>query len=167
MADIAEVAHEFGVRGDLLLAQLVNFLFVLLVLWRFAYRPVLRMLKEREDAIAHAVTQAEETAQRAAQVEHECAQLRQQARTDARAIMTEATQRAEIEANRLRDVARVDAQRMLTETEAQLAAQRTAMLVAARAEMATLVVDATRTVLAGSLDDARATELAADALARV
>src|SRR4026207_1918789 len=49
---IEEIARTFGVDWPHLLAQTISFCIVCILLYRFAYRPILRMLEERRQLIA-------------------------------------------------------------------------------------------------------------------
>lgn len=55
-----EIIDNFGLDPFLFGAQVINFLIVLYLLKRFLYKPVLEMLKKREDAIKEGLKQAEE-----------------------------------------------------------------------------------------------------------
>jgi F-type H+-transporting ATPase subunit b len=55
-----EILKTFGVDPFLLGAQIVNFLIIFYLLKRFLYKPVLGMLKTREDKIKEGVKQADE-----------------------------------------------------------------------------------------------------------
>ena len=53
------IFQNFGVNPILLLAQIVNFLIILYVLKRFMYKPVLNILKNREDEIKKGIEDAQ------------------------------------------------------------------------------------------------------------
>jgi F-type H+-transporting ATPase subunit b len=55
-----EILRNFGVNPLLLVAQAVNFLIVLYVLKRFLYKPILAVIKKREESIKEGLKQAEE-----------------------------------------------------------------------------------------------------------
>ncbi len=55
-----EIIKGFGLDPVLLGAQIINFLIILFILKRFAYKPVLEILKKREDSIKEGLKQAEE-----------------------------------------------------------------------------------------------------------
>lgn len=57
-----EVAKNFGVEPLLLAAQIVNFLILMFLLKRFFYKPVLTVLKNREQTIKEGLKKAEEAA---------------------------------------------------------------------------------------------------------
>lgn len=53
-----EALSAFGVNGKLLLIQGVNFALLLFILYRFLYRPVFRMLEERQSVIKKGLADA-------------------------------------------------------------------------------------------------------------
>lgn len=55
-----EIIKNFGLDPILLGAQIINFLIIFFILKRFAYKPVLDILKKREDSIKEGLKQAEE-----------------------------------------------------------------------------------------------------------
>src|SRR3974390_2273004 len=56
---VSEIARKFGVDWTHLGAQIISFVIVCAVLYKFAYRPVLKMLEERREQIAQGVANAE------------------------------------------------------------------------------------------------------------
>ena len=55
-----EILKNLGFDPVMLAAQIVNFLIILYLLKRFLYKPILEMLKKREDSIKEGLKQAEE-----------------------------------------------------------------------------------------------------------
>lgn len=55
-----EIIKNFGLDPVLLGAQIINFLIIFYILKRFAYKPILDILKKREDSIKEGLKQAEE-----------------------------------------------------------------------------------------------------------
>jgi F-type H+-transporting ATPase subunit b len=56
---MGDLFAAFGLDWKLLLIQVVNFGVLLLILWKFLYTPVLRMIDERRGKIAESVQKAE------------------------------------------------------------------------------------------------------------
>lgn len=56
-----EALQKFGLDPLLLAAQVVNFLIILAILKKFAYKPILSLLKKRQEAIRQSLEQAEKT----------------------------------------------------------------------------------------------------------
>src|SRR3989338_5144691 len=54
-----EILNKFGFDPIMLAAQIVNFLIILYLLKRFLYKPVFKILKERQDKIEEGIKQTE------------------------------------------------------------------------------------------------------------
>lgn len=114
----AEGAH--GEETNIFNADIGNFIFTLiifgLVIWilgKFAWRPLLNVLNEREKTIRDSIEQArEERAQAERLLADYKAQL-DKARVDANAIVAEGRRDAEVVARRLQDGARQEADEMI------------------------------------------------------
>ena len=59
VGQIQRITRTFGVDWPHLVAQIVSFCIVCALLYRFAYRPVLKMLEERRQQIALGLANAE------------------------------------------------------------------------------------------------------------
>src|SRR3990167_6951375 len=68
---MSELLQHFGIEWKLLLAQLVNFGVLFFVLRKFAYGPLLGMLRERREKIAEGMRAAEESQQKLAEANRE------------------------------------------------------------------------------------------------
>ena len=65
------LATTFGIDWHLLIAQVANFAILVVVLTWLLYKPVLKMVQERERVIAKGVTDAEESTERLAHADSE------------------------------------------------------------------------------------------------
>src|SRR3989338_3575251 len=66
-----ELIHQFGIEWKLLLAQIVNFFYFAIVLKKFAYGPILNILKERKRKIEEGLLAAEESQKKLGEAEKE------------------------------------------------------------------------------------------------
>lgn len=64
-----ELTEQLGLDWKLLLSQAVNFLLLLVLLRQFAYKPLLKVLKERRAKIEEGLAKAEEAEQRLLEVD--------------------------------------------------------------------------------------------------
>ncbi len=64
---MSELFHHLGVDWKLLLAQVVNFAILIVVLKKFAYKPILTVLGKRRDDIAEGIRASEESKERLSQ----------------------------------------------------------------------------------------------------
>lgn len=64
-----EFLDQFGIDWKLLLSQFVNFSLILIILRVFAYKPLLKILKERKEKIEEGLAKAEQSALRLKEVD--------------------------------------------------------------------------------------------------
>jgi F-type H+-transporting ATPase subunit b len=132
---IAEIARTFGVDWAHLGAQIISFVIVCAVLFKFAYRPILKMLEERRQQIAQGLANAEKIkaeldrteAQRQevlAQAHGQATKFIEDARTAAARVLQSETQKAIAAAEQImitaREAAAQDHDRMLTELKREV-----------------------------------------------
>jgi F-type H+-transporting ATPase subunit b len=87
---IEEIARTFGVDWPHLIAQIISFCIVCVLLYRFAYRPVLRMLGDRRQLIAEGLANAEKTKAELTRTETQRQEVMVQANAQAAQFITEA-----------------------------------------------------------------------------
>src|SRR5262245_2064625 len=87
---IEQIARAFGVDWTHLIAQIISFCIVCALLYRFAYRPVLKMLEERRQLIAQGLTNSEKIKAELARTEAQRAEVMTQANTQATKFIEEA-----------------------------------------------------------------------------
>lgn len=119
-----EAAHEGG--GGLisidrsLLIQAINFLLLMLVLWRLLYRPFVAKMDERTAAIKKALEEAQLARAEAQRQQEENAARLREAHAEAQAIREAALKEAADEQRKLVAAARVEAQRLVDSAKTQL-----------------------------------------------
>ena len=158
--------EAFGLNGKIFAAQLVNFLFVLLVLWRFAYRPIVQMLEVREEKIKKSVEAAEEMTRQAAVSQKEREELLAETRLEATRVIAEAQEKAEEKGAEVLAKTKKEAEKVVFAARAHISEEREKMLAEVRGEIASLVVLATEKVLGESTDKKRAEKATEEALAK-
>ena len=72
-----------GINLKIFLAQLLNFAIVLVVMWKFAYKPIVKLLEERQEKIARSVKQADDVEKRVQELEVEQKQVIATAKSEA------------------------------------------------------------------------------------
>jgi F-type H+-transporting ATPase subunit b len=82
-----QLFDAFGIKGSLLLAQAVNFGFLMVVLSYFLYKPVMKVLDERRAKVAQGVLDAERAAEKLASADSEAATMVKSAETEAAGIV--------------------------------------------------------------------------------
>ena len=140
------VLTTFGVDWPHLLAQIISFCIVCLVLYRFAYRPVLAMLEIRRQQIALGVANAEKIAAELAQTEAQRQQVMIQANDQANTLIGEARLAAAGVRERETQKAVVAAQEIMIKAREAATREHDRMLAELKREVGRLVVQTTTAV---------------------
>jgi F-type H+-transporting ATPase subunit b len=114
----------FGISGSLLLAQAVNFGVLLVVLWYFLYKPVMKTISERQQKVAQGVLDAERAAEKLQTADSEAAKRVTEAELDADSIVSGAREAATAEKTRI--VKEADARAAAIAADADARAKETA-----------------------------------------
>lgn len=115
---MGELIHHFGIDWKLLSAQVVNFLVLLFLLRRFAYKPIIGMLKKRREEIEKGLRFTKEAEEKLRHVGEEREEVLKGARNEALKLVSA----AESEARKRKDEAVKEAARK--SEEVVLAAKR-------------------------------------------
>src|SRR4029077_17308496 len=87
---IQQLANTFGVDWPHLLSQVISFSIVCILLYRFAYKPILKMLEERRQQIAQGLANTEKIRVELAETEAQRQQVLLQADAQATRLIEEA-----------------------------------------------------------------------------
>lgn len=157
----------FGIRPDLFIAQLFNFILVLLVLWRFAYKPIMKMLDEREKRIAKSIKDAEEIGKRLKEVEDERENILQNSRIEAQAIVEKAMHETEERKKEMIDAAKREVERVIVRGKDQLAEERDAMMLEMRKEIIDVAIRAAAKIALEKVDEKKSQSLAEEVVRKL
>ena len=134
---VQKLAETFGVDWPHLLSQIVSFAIVCLLLQRFAYKPILKLLDERRAQIAEGIAEREKIRSELAQAharrqeiivsaDAEATKLVEEAHTAAATVRQRETQKAMAEAEQIvfksREAAEQEHARMLRTLKQELGA---------------------------------------------
>jgi F-type H+-transporting ATPase subunit b len=149
-----------GINLPVFIAQLVNFLLVLLVLWKFAYKPIVRMLDERSKKIEESVSRAKEIEQRLFAMDAEQQEVLSQAKADASRILDLARLDAEKRKHDLLESAKREVERVVVQGKEQLKTEKQQMIREAKAELIDIALIATKKILEETIDEKKSHTLA-------
>jgi F-type H+-transporting ATPase subunit b len=101
-----QLIKAFGIDGQLIIVQIINFVLLAALLSYFLYKPVLKILADREEKIKQGIADAEMAAA-----------ARSQAEDEKKVVLTTAHKAAEEVANRAAASAKVSASEILAAAE--------------------------------------------------
>jgi F-type H+-transporting ATPase subunit b len=151
---ITKITQDFGISVPFILAQIANFLVVAFVLWRFAFKPVLATLDERQKKIAAGLQYTEDMKKKLEAIQLESAESAKKAQIEATKVIDEARKQAKEFLEKQTQESAAKANDILVRAQQVIELEKKKMLAEARTEIARLVVATTQRVLSKELSDA-------------
>jgi F-type H+-transporting ATPase subunit b len=144
------ITPEFG----LIFWQLVIFLIVLFLLAKFAWKPILLSLKEREDSIDNALRMADQAKLEMQQLKAGNEKLLTEARMERDKMMQEASQMANQLIEQAKNKATEEGSRMIMQAREAIQNEKNAALTEVKNTAAKLSIDIAERILRRELADA-------------
>lgn len=144
---MGELFATFGLDWKLLVVQSINFGLLLLILWKFLYTPLVKMLDERRGKIAESVQKAEAADRRLAEADEEGKGIVASAGKEAEGIVASARARADEQANDIAKKAQERAELLLAEAKVNAEETQRRALAAGEKEIARAAMLAAEKIL--------------------
>jgi F-type H+-transporting ATPase subunit b len=141
-----------GVDGKALLIQLVTFALAYLVLRRFAFGPIMKVLNERRATIEDGVRIGEQMKKDQAELEAAVAKKLEEARREADGIVSGANETSRQMIREAEDKARDKAAGVMKEAEDRIEAETTRARKQLHGELVSLISDATEAIIGEKVD---------------
>lgn len=154
--------EALGINLGYFLVQVFNFLILVIVLYAWAYKPILKMLDDRKQKIAQGLEDARMAAEARENAERQAAKIVNDAQAQAAKIVGEATGRAEKAAAAVRAAAEAEAARIKRAAAEDAILERNRVLGELRNQVAALAMAAANKVIGVALDDQRQRALIAE-----
>lgn len=145
-ATAAEVGRQFGFNGWLFLSQAFSFSVVCLLLYKFAYKPILTVLEQRRQTIEQSLDDAARIKQEVAATEKRTQEMIAKASADSQKLIEEARVAAKNFQDRQNQQAIAEAERIIAQAREVTQLDRDRMMAELKREVARLVVDTTARV---------------------
>ena len=134
---------EFG----LIIWTLLAFIIVLLILKKFAWKPILNSLKERETTIADSLATAERVKAEMSQLKSENEALLAKAREERAQLLKEARDTKDRIISEAKEQAKIEANKIVIDAQAAIQQQKMAALTDVKNQVGTLVIEVAEKVL--------------------
>ena len=148
---VKQVLGPFGVKPELLLAQIINFGVVAAIIYYFAVKPVLATVDSRNQKIAEGLQHTEDMKQKLADTETRQAEVLKQASLEGKKVIAEARDTGKALVDKAAADATRTAEDIIKKGHEANALERSQMLNDLRREVAQLVVTTTNRVLGRDL----------------
>ena len=133
----AELLGDFGINLVAFLSQLISFGVIFLVLWRWGFPVILKILSERQRVIQEGVENAQRAKRELDEATDRAEQLLLEARRQAQETIANATKVAEAEADRIQEEAHARAEQIAKQEVARIQQEAAR----ARADLSRFVVN--------------------------
>lgn len=153
-----------GINLPLLIAFVVNFIILFGLLGLFLYKPVLKMLDERQARIKESMEQAEQIRQQTARSEEEIKEHLATARKEGQSIIDQATQMGERLKEEAKEGARREAESVIAKARTEIQRDRDKTIEELRKEFADIAILAAEKVINETLDEKKHRELIEEVL---
>lgn len=141
-----------GINLPLLIAFVINFIILFVLLNLFAYKPVLKMLEQRQAKIKVSMDQAEKIRQETARSEEEIKAHLEKARKEGQSVIAQATQIGERLKEEAKQGARQEAESLIAKARTEIKLERDKTVDALRAEFADIAILAAEKVIKETID---------------
>jgi F-type H+-transporting ATPase subunit b len=144
-----------GINLGFFLFQVFNFGIVLVLLYAWAYKPIINMLENRKKKIAQGLEDARIAAEARANAEKDAREIVAKAQSEASQKVREATERAEGAARDVMAQAEAAAAKVREDALSEAAQERDRILSDVRGQIAALAMAATQRLIGEALDEKR------------
>jgi len=145
---------SLGIHGWQFFGQCINFSVVLIVMWKWVYTPLLKLMDQRAKEIEEGLSNAKIAEQRLKDAASEKERIMKEARVEAQDVLEEVKTKAEaVRAEKL-ELAKFEIEKHINEAKAQIKSEREMAMVALKREVADMIVTATERVTTG-LDESQ------------
>lgn len=131
----------------------IGFLVAFLILKKYGWKPILRIIKERDDSIANALSAAEKAKLEVSRLEANNEKVLAEARLERDKIIKEAREIKESLINDAKDLAKIESKKMIEEARESIKSEKTAAINDLKKQVAELSVDIAEKILSRELSD--------------
>ena len=154
-----ELLNNLGINGKLLLAQIINFLVLLFVLYKFAYGPVLKLLDKRTKKIEKGLKDAEDAQKKLIEITEKERSVLVKARKQAQDIIAKAEEVAVKNKEEIIIAAKAQSEKILADSAKKIETEKVLMFQEVKKQVSELVIAATGKIIDEKIDAGKDKEL--------
>lgn len=142
-----ELLTKLGIDWKLLIAQIINFVVLMAVLYKFLYKPVLKILDDREQKVAKSLKQVEEIEKNLFESQGEKAKIISEARNEAGKVVAESRAIAETMREEIMNKTKLEAASAVESGKKELQSEKEIMMKEIKKEAADMIMIAAEKIL--------------------
>lgn len=150
---MSELLSKLGIDWKLLIAQIINFLILLFVLYKFAYGPIVAMLEKRQKKIEKGLADADEAHKKLKESEERQKEMLRKARTEAKKIVEKSHVQAEKSKSEILAESREQSEKIISDAKAEIEREKQKTIAEIKSEIGGLAAAAAEKVIGEKIDD--------------
>ncbi|OGH02465.1 MAG: ATP synthase F0 subunit B [Candidatus Levybacteria bacterium RIFCSPHIGHO2_01_FULL_37_17] len=115
-----EILEKFGFDPVILVAQIINFLIILYLLKRFLYKPILKIINDRQESVKKSLVQIEDAKKNLDRAQEERVKILIKAKDDAKSIIDDAKDTALELSKNINEDAKAETERLINDAKQQI-----------------------------------------------
>jgi F-type H+-transporting ATPase subunit b len=151
--------EALGLNVKILIAQFINFVVLVFVLYRFGYKPMFEFLENRNKKIQKGIDDAESARKKLEDAEKRERKVLSDAKKEAQGFIQKAQETAKNVQAELEEKAHAEAEKIIETANKKIEEERRIIFQEVRKDMAGLVVEALKKVARGSIDENKSREI--------
>jgi F-type H+-transporting ATPase subunit b len=162
-----EIFTKLGIDYKLIIAQAVNFILLLVVLQRLAYKPVLKMLNDRTEKIDKSLKQAQKIGEELKNTEETKIVEIKKAKEEAQKIIKEAQDSAEKKSLETLEKTKLKTKEIVENAKQEIRSEKEKSVAEAKKEIADISVLIAKKIIGGNIDKNKEKDLIDNVLRKV
>jgi len=150
---MSEIFEKLGIDARLLIAQIVNFVLLLIILQYVAYKPILKMLKERTEKIDKSLRQAQKIEEELKNTEETKLSEIKKAKEEAQRIIKEAYEISEKKSLETIEKTKEKTKDIVEKAKLEIKTEKDNSIREAKKEIVQLSIEIAKKVIQDSIDE--------------
>jgi F-type H+-transporting ATPase subunit b len=162
-----KIFSAFGLDIKILIAQLINFAILFFVLWKFAYKPMFKILDDRKKKIEDGIENAAKAEEKLREISEEEKKVLVEAKKEAAKILDEARVMAEESRKRNIEKTKEEIGQLINQEKENMRQEKAEILKSINREVADLVMITVEKVIEEKMSGAKDEELIKKAISKL
>ena len=147
-----ELIEKFGIDARTLIAQVINSLIVLFVLYKFAFKPVLKLLDDRSKKIKKSLQHAQEIEEKMQELDTLKSQMLQEVHRKSQTILKTTQEKADQERQFIVNKAKTEVKDIIEKAQQEIHTVRKKLLDESKKDIVAIVVASLEKILPKKID---------------
>lgn len=147
-----ELIEKFGIDARTLIAQAINFLIVLIVLYKFAFKPVLRLLDERAKKIQMSLKHAQDIERKMQELDAIQERMMREVQQKSQELLKKTQEKSDQERQFIVSQAKGEVKEIIEKAQKEIQNTRKKLIEESREDLVAIVTEALSKILPQKID---------------